>query len=208
MKRWEPGSREFGSAPRSAEFRSFVGEIRRELKEHPPGTVLRTRNDLIERVERPPSAAALHEAGHAFAARQFDCDNVCAWVDRGGEAGTTHYTLPDLMGDFGRELDRIQTRAAISLAGYVAERLGENRDVPNASTILQSERGRNSPYSSELERLADETTIAFGGDRDTACRWFRIILPDARRRVVETLQRNWTQVLADARELDRKAATA
>ena len=102
---------------------------------------------LLEQQQRrreQPSSAAIHEAAHEWAAKRAGARDMFAFVRSFEEGGTymtlgpAYVTLPD-----GRRVKSVarslRQRAAIKLAGHVAEDLFHGRDVRNADALPRAE---------------------------------------------------------------------
>jgi hypothetical protein len=159
------------------------------------------------------SPAAVHEAGHELVALAYGCRDMHAFV-RSGESGVCYHRLPptqrwdDAAGKWRTDdLARVRARAAVSMAGGMAESIFEDRSVPDYEELLIAEsadpifREYGFEFGS-LEEAFNHATSVFG-DHHSAARWLKAALPGIHANTHRILKQNWPQLLRRAHELDR-----
>ncbi len=160
-----------------------------------------------------PSPAAIHEAAHELVALEYGCRDVHAFV-RSRESGVCYQRLPptrrwdlDIGGWRTDDLARVRARAAVSMAGEIAEAMLEGRSVPDYEALLTRESA--DPVFDEfafeygaLEEVFNHAVSVFG-DHKVAARWMEAALPGVRSKTHRVLQQNWDGLLRRAAELDR-----
>jgi hypothetical protein len=159
------------------------------------------------------SPAAVHEAGHELVALAYGCRDVQAFV-RSRENGVCYHRLPPLERwheTAGRwltdDLGRIRARAAVAMAGGMAEAISEGSVVPDYEALLISESADPifSEYGFEygsLEEAFKHATSVFGDHHRAAC-WLEAALPAVHANTHRILKQNWPQLLHRAHELDQ-----
>jgi hypothetical protein len=116
------------------------------------------------------------------------------------------------MGQRGRQvrnddLGRIRARAAVAMAGGMAESMFEDRSVPDYDELLTAESADPvfSEYGFEygsLEEAFNHATSVFGDHHKAAC-WLTAALPAVHANTQRILKQNWPQLLRRAHELDQ-----
>jgi hypothetical protein len=159
--------------------------------------------------DRAPSPAAVHEAAHELVAHEYGCRDVHAFV-RTRENGVCYHRLPPTRrwDDSARkwrndDLGRIRARAAVAMAGRMAESIFEDRSVPDYEELLIAESA--DPILSEygsLEEAFSHATSVFG-DHNVAADWLKAALPGVHANTHRILKQNWLQLLRRAHELDQ-----
>jgi hypothetical protein len=163
--------------------------------------------------DRAPSPAAVHEAAHELVANEYGCCDVHAFV-RSRESGVCYHRLPptrrwdDSAGKWRTDdLARVRARAAVSMAGGMAEAIFEARPVPDYEELLIVEsadpifREYGFEYGS-LEEAFNHATAIFG-DHHLAARWLKAALPGVYANTHRILKQNWPELLRRAHELDQ-----
>jgi hypothetical protein len=165
-----------------------------------------------------PSPAAIHEAAHELVALKFGCRDVHAFV-RSRKSGVCYHRLPpetlwdDSAGKWRRDdLARVRARAAVSMAGGMAEAMIDGRNVPDYEALLTNESA--DPVFSEfgfeygsLEEVFNHATSVFG-DHRLAARWMTAALPGVHAKTRTLLRTKWSALLARASELDQTLSRA
>jgi len=164
------------------------------------------------------SSAAIHEAAHELVALNYGCRDVHALV-RGPERGVCYFRLPaserwdDHAGEWREDdLARVRARAAVSMAGGMAEAIFDGRDVPDFEELLIAEsedpalRTRGYEYGS-LEEVFNHATSVFR-DHRLAARWMTAALPGVHQKTHKILSENWSRLLRRAGELDQTLTRA
>jgi hypothetical protein len=159
------------------------------------------------------SAAAIHEAAHELIALEYGCLDVHAFV-RSRESGVCYHRLPptrrwdDAAGRWRNDdLARVRARAAVSMAGEMAEAIFEDRSVPDYEELLIAEsadpvfREYGFEYGS-LEEAFNHATSEFG-DHHVAAAWLEAALPGVHANTHRILKQNWPQLLRRAHGLDQ-----
>jgi hypothetical protein len=159
------------------------------------------------------SRAAIHEAAHEVVALEYGCRDVHAFV-RSRESGVCYHRLPptqkwDSAAGKWRsdDLGRIRARAAVSMAGGMAESIFEDRSVPDYEELLIAEsadpvfREYGFEFGS-LEEAFNHATSVFG-DHHVAAGWLEAALPGIHANTHRILKQNWPQLLRRAHELDQ-----
>jgi hypothetical protein len=159
------------------------------------------------------SRAAVHEAAHELVALEYGCRDVHAFV-RSRERGVCYHRLPPLERwdeTAGRwltdDLGRIRARAAVAMAGGMAEAICDGSVVPDYEALLISEsadpifREYCFEYGS-LEEAFNHATSVFG-DHHSAARWLKAALPGVHANTHRILEQNWLELLRRAHELDQ-----
>jgi hypothetical protein len=133
------------------------------------------------------SLAAVHEAAHEVVALEYGCRDVRAFV-RSRENGVCFHRLPPLERwdeMAGRwlidDLGRIRARAAVAMAGGMAEAISDTSVVPDYEPLLISESADPifSEYGFEygsLEEAFNHATSVFGDHHRASC-WLEAALP-------------------------------
>jgi hypothetical protein len=159
------------------------------------------------------SRAAVHEAAHELVALEYGCRDVRAFV-RSRESGACYHRLPpkqkwDSAASKWRsdDLGRIRARAAVSMAGGMAESIFEDRSVPDYEELLIAESADPifEEYGFEfgsLEEAFNHATSVFG-DHHVAAGWLKAALPGVHANTHRILKQNWPQLLRRAYELDQ-----
>jgi hypothetical protein len=180
-----------------------------------PAHVLAAAREFRER----PSAAAIHEAAHAHVAERFGY-RARAFVDRGGQTGRTYLLdrpcVRYVTGPDGRRhrdgLGALRAVAAIRMAGVIGEFIRDGHEIPDVEDLLRaeglSERNAQAFNDNPLQPFVVDALGEFRGDRADALRWLEAMLSGVRRQVIADLRASWQHVVAEARELDRKARAA
>lgn len=162
--------------------------------------------------DRAPSRAALHEAGHELVALVYGCRDVFT-VLHSRESGVCRHRLPPTQRwdeDVGiwlrDDLGRVRARAAVAMAGGMAEALSGARPVPGYEELLLLE--AEDPVFSDsrftyaaLEETFNHATYVFGNHNDAAA-WLKAALPAVHANTRAILEENWPRLLQRARELD------
>jgi hypothetical protein len=169
-------------------------------------------NLVVAERSRQSSPAAVHEAAHELVALKFGCRDVHAFV-RSPESGICYHRLPpaqrwDLSIGKWRtdDLARVRARAAVSMAGEIAEAMLDGLPVPDHEALLTQESADPAfeefgfEYGS-LEEVFNHTVSVFG-DHKVAARWMKAALPAVRSKTLRVLQENWGRLLRRAAELD------
>ena len=174
------------------------------------------RDDVTDstRAPSPPvSRAAIHEAAHEVVALEYGCRDVHAFV-RSRESGVCYHRLPAKQkwdGAAGKwrndDLGRIRARAAVAMAGGMAESIFEDRSVPDYEELLIAESADPifEEYGFEfgsLEEAFNHATSVFG-DHHVAAGWLKAALPGVHANTHRILKQNWPQLLRRAHELDQ-----
>lgn len=160
-----------------------------------------------------PSPAAIHEAAHEFVALEYGCRDVHAFV-RSRESGVCYQRLPPtrrwdqgIGGWRTDDLARVRARAAVSMAGEMAEAIFDGLPVPDYEALLTRESA--DPVFEEfgfeygsLEEVFNHAVSVFG-DHRVAARWMQAALPGIRSKTYRLLQQGWDGLLRRAAELDR-----
>jgi hypothetical protein len=159
------------------------------------------------------SPAAVHEAGHEIVALAYGCRDVHAFV-RSRESGVCYHRLPptrrwdDAAGKWRTDdLARVRARAAVSLAGGMAEATFEDRSVPDYEELLIAEsadpvfREYGFEYGS-LEETFNHATSVFG-NHHVAALWLKAALPGVHANTHRIIKQNWLELLRRAHELDQ-----
>ncbi len=163
--------------------------------------------ELASRVTTRPTPTAIHEAAHEWVARQVGFDDARAFVRRGGEEGATYYTFrsPASLGRDGRRRvnrqSALRKRAAVTLAGPIAESLHGGGDVPGCDELLRSEGVTADDLLPYVASAAEE----FDGDSERARQRLDEMFEEVRALTIFDLRRAWPQILRRARELDEAA---
>ena len=163
--------------------------------------------------DRAPSPAAVHEAAHELVAHAYGCRDVHAFV-RSRESGVCYHRLPpekkwdSAAGKWRNDdLGRIRARAAVAMAGGMAESILEDRSVPDHEELLIAEsadpifREYGFEFGS-LEEAFNHATSVFG-DHHVAADWLKAALPGVHAKTHRILKQNWPQLLRRAYELDQ-----
>jgi hypothetical protein len=174
------------------------------------------RDDVTDstRTPSPPvSRAAIHEAAHEAVALEYGCGDVHAFV-RSRESGVCYHRLPpkqkwdSAAGKWRNDdLGRIRARAAVAMAGGMAESIFEDRSVPDYEELLIAEsadpifREYGFEFGS-LEEAFNHATSLFG-DHHVAAGWLEAALPGVHANTHRILKQNWLQLLRRAHELDQ-----
>lgn len=146
------------------------------------------------------SRSAIHEAAHELVALKYGCSDVHAFV-RSRESGACYHRLPPTQRwdeTAGRwrndELARVRARAAVSMAGVMAEAMLEGLPIPDHEALLTREAA--DPILDEfafeygsLEEVFNHAVSVFG-DHRVAARWMEAALPGVRAKTRRLLQRN------------------
>ena len=159
------------------------------------------------------SRAAVHEAAHELVALEYGCRDVRAFV-RSHESGVCYHRLPpeqkwdSAAGKWRNDdLGRIRARAAVAMAGGMAEAISDGSVVPDYEPLLISESADPifSEYGFEygsLEEAFNHATSVFGDHHRAAC-WLEAALPAIHANTHRILKQNWPQLLRRAHELDQ-----
>jgi hypothetical protein len=182
-----------------ADLRSDVNSTLATDRAHPPSPAL--------------SAAAIHEAAHELVALEYGCRDVHAFV-RSRESGVCYHRLPptrrwdDAAGKWRNDdLGRIRARAAVAMAGRMAESIFEELPVPDYEELLIAESADPvfREYAFEfgsLEEAFNHATAIFG-DHHLAARWIKAALPGVHANTHRILKQNWPELLRRAHQLDQ-----
>lgn len=175
----------------------------------------RERDDVTDstRTPSPPvSRAAIHEAAHEVVALEYGCRDVQAFV-RSRESGVCYHRLPPLERwheTAGRwltdDLGRVRARAAVAMAGLMAESIFEERSVPDYEELLIAESADPifEEYRFEYGSLEEAFNHATGvfGDHHVAGDWLKAALPGVHANTHRILKENWPRLFSRACELD------
>jgi hypothetical protein len=163
--------------------------------------------------DRAPSPAAVHEAAHELVAHEYGCRDVHAFV-RSRQSGVCYHRLPpertwdNAAGKWRNDdVGRIRARAAVAMAGGMAEAISDGSVVPDYDELLTAEsadpvfREYGFEYGS-LEEAFNHATAVFG-DHNLAADWLKAALPGVHANTHRILKQNWPQLLRRAHELDQ-----
>ena len=133
---------------------------------------------------------------------------------RSRESGVCYHRLPptqkwdDAVGRWRKDdLGRVRARAAVAMAGLMAESIFEDRSVPDSEELLIAEsadpvfREYGFEYGS-LEEAFNHATSVFG-DHHVAADWLKAALPGVHAKTYRILEENWARLLRRAHELDQ-----
>jgi hypothetical protein len=167
----------------------------------------------MDEEDHAPSPAAIHEAAHELVALEYGCRDVHAFV-RSRERGVCYHQLPptqkwdDAAGKWRNDdLARVRARAAVSMAGGMAEAIIEDRSVPGYEELLIAEsadpifREYGFEFGS-LEEAFNHATSVFG-EHHVAADWLKAALPGVHANTHRLLKQKWPQLLRRAHELDQ-----
>ena len=147
------------------------------------------------------SRAAIHEAGHAVAARTLGAQvirveanglrRMCTWARNPGDDGT---------------LRGVRTPLLVTLAGEIAVQIsrgGSWRDLDLADWLAREESASRLRWAGIAATCLDALTAIMDGHREPARQWLDLHLPLAGAKADEILRRHWEMVEATADRLDR-----
>jgi len=186
------------------EIRAGSGDTRTVALEGPRAKAKR----MMEEHRNRPSLAATHEAAHEAVASARGFRNVAAFV-RDRESGVTYFeTTPRYTHgvDGRRRFDcraTLRAKAAVSLAGYIAEAILEGREVPDCDALFRAE-AASDDENPLLPFVAAAAKHETDGDVARAAKLVGELVDEARMETIFDLRSAWPQIVRRARQLDAR----
>jgi hypothetical protein len=162
---------------------------------------------------RTLSRSGIHESGHEVVALAYGCRDVKTFL-RSRENGVCYHRLPPLerWDDSVRrwrtdDLGRVRARAAVSMSGWMAEAIYEERPIPGSEELLIAE-GADPAFDEfgfeygSLEEVFNHAAAVLS-DHRIGADWLKAALPGVHANTRRILEQNWPQLLRRARELDQ-----